>query len=219
LETKRFQNLFQELRRRRVFRVAIGYIAAVWLIAAGGADLFSAFGVPAWGLRLFVLLGILGLPVVVGLTWMFQVTPGGVVRDQGDESPATTLSELGLDKLSIGLEAAWNDMDGTAHTRKFRSRFRVGRDAHCEIQLNSRKVSRTHAEIYPDEGVWWIRDLGSTNGTYVDGEPVENVPLPADSVVSYAVDGPQIRLKIQTSTDTTQAMPSIRPSKRSSDAA
>jgi pSer/pThr/pTyr-binding forkhead associated (FHA) protein len=150
---------------------------------------------------------------------MFQVTPGGVVRDQGGDSPATTLSDLGLANLSGGLAATWTDMDGTAHKRKFRTRFRVGRDERCEIQLDSRQVSRTHAEIYPDDGVWWVRDLGSTNGTFVDGEPVENVPLPAESVISCAVDGPQINLKIETSVDTTQAMPSIRPDKKHSDAA
>jgi len=216
LQTNRFHALWQELRRRRVFRVGIGYIAAVWLIAAGGADLFGAFGVPDWGLRLFVLLGALGLPVVLWLTWMFQMTPAGVVRDHGEDSPATILSHLGVDHLPGGVAAAWKDMDGTAHKRSFRSRFRIGRDSRCEVRLDSRQVSRTHAEIYPDDGVWWIRDLGSTNGTFVDGEAIENAPLPPQALVSCALDGPQITLRIETSVDTTQAMPSIRSGKKRS---
>ena len=34
-------------------------------------------------------------------------------------------------------------------------------------------ASRHHAELAEDDGVWWVRDLGSMNGTYVNGERIE----------------------------------------------
>lgn len=44
----------------------------------------------------------------------------------------------------------------------------VGRSSEA-LPLRDGTVSRRHAELTPDEGVWWIRDLGSQNGTYVNG--------------------------------------------------
>jgi two-component system, NtrC family, sensor kinase len=44
----------------------------------------------------------------------------------------------------------------------------VGRSSEA-LPLRDGTVSRRHAELTPDEGEWWIRDLGSQNGTYVNG--------------------------------------------------
>ena len=49
---------------------------------------------------------------------------------------------------------------------------RGGQDQACDILLAERQVSRRHAEIYLDQGRYLIRDLGSKNGTYVNGQPV-----------------------------------------------
>lgn len=48
----------------------------------------------------------------------------------------------------------------------------IGRHGSCEFVLRKEEVSRRHAEIYFEGGVFRIRDLGSTNGTYVDGSRV-----------------------------------------------
>ncbi len=50
----------------------------------------------------------------------------------------------------------------------------VGRDPDCEIILNSETVSRRHAEVDVSDGIVSVRDLGSRNGTYVDGERVSS---------------------------------------------
>jgi len=49
---------------------------------------------------------------------------------------------------------------------------RLGRDSHCEVHLEDSEASRTHAEIEFVEGEYVLRDLGSSNGTFVNGNRV-----------------------------------------------
>lgn len=63
----------------------------------------------------------------------------------------------------------------------------VGRLAECQIQLNDANVSRRHAAfIRLDEG-WAISDLGSTNGTRLNGQPVERARLADGDVVEIGL--------------------------------
>jgi hypothetical protein len=60
----------------------------------------------------------------------------------------------------------------------------VGRSSACDITVDDPNVSRRHAEIRPEEGAYWIVDLGSTNGVTVNGERVERARLaPEDTVL------------------------------------
>ena len=63
------------------------------------------------------------------------------------------------------------------------SRVGIGRHESNEIQLPSRVVSNFHAEILKEDGALVIRDLGSTNGTRVNGERIDRSPVaPGDSI-------------------------------------
>lgn len=65
---------------------------------------------------------------------------------------------------------------------------RIGRRVELEIQLSDPRVSQLHAEIYPSDGELVLRDLGSTNGTFVNGTRIEGpVPLADGDVVRIAV--------------------------------
>lgn len=61
----------------------------------------------------------------------------------------------------------------------------IGRDNACAICLPSRFVSTHHARIYAQNGVWMIEDLGSTNGTLLNGQPLLTPHLltPGDRIV------------------------------------
>lgn len=50
--------------------------------------------------------------------------------------------------------------------------LRIGRAPDCDLVLDHPSVSRRHAELRREHGAWRVRDLGSKNGTYVDGAPV-----------------------------------------------
>jgi hypothetical protein len=63
------------------------------------------------------------------------------------------------------------------------SRVGIGRHASNDIRLPSRAVSNFHAEILKEDGTLVIRDLGSTNGTRVNGECIDRSPVsPGDSI-------------------------------------
>jgi DNA-binding winged helix-turn-helix (wHTH) protein len=74
-------NLFAELRRRRVFRVATAYAVSGWLIVQIAETTFDPLGVPAWCLKLLMLLVVLGFPPAVALAWAVQITPAGPVLE------------------------------------------------------------------------------------------------------------------------------------------
>ena len=65
----------------------------------------------------------------------------------------------------------------------------VGRANHCTFQLKNRLVSGEHALLTWAEDGWRIRDLGSRNGTFVDGQPVrpgERIRLQAGNELTFA---------------------------------
>ncbi len=61
--------------------------------------------------------------------------------------------------------------------RQFRKRFSIGREDSCELQILSLGISRKHAEVYFEKGRWWIQDLHSANGTFLNGEKINKIPI------------------------------------------
>ncbi len=64
--------------------------------------------------------------------------------------------------------------------------FRIGRDQGLELMLPSGSVSRVHAEVYEAEGSLRLRDRASTNGTFVNGQRIEDAPLREGDVLHFA---------------------------------
>jgi pSer/pThr/pTyr-binding forkhead associated (FHA) protein len=62
----------------------------------------------------------------------------------------------------------------------------VGRHPDCDIQLDSPRVSRWHCCMAEVDGVVWVRDLGSTNGTWIDGHRVSSARLRIGDVLAIA---------------------------------
>jgi membrane-bound lytic murein transglycosylase D len=83
----------------------------------------------------------------------------------------------------------------------FRQPFRIGRDESCEIQVSDRKVSRFHAEIWFTGGDWWVLDLQSLHGIFLDGEKVERAPLKEDAKIELGKDGPVLSLTMGESSE------------------
>ncbi len=60
---------------------------------------------------------------------------------------------------------------------------RIGRSTQCQWSIDGRGVSREHAEIWRDQGVYWIRDLRSRNGVSINGVRRDRAPLSLGDVV------------------------------------
>jgi membrane-bound lytic murein transglycosylase D len=80
--------------------------------------------------------------------------------------------------------------------RLFTEPFTIGRGMQATLHVDSGRVSRIHAEVVFEDGGWVLRDAGSTNGTYFDGERIESVPLEGDMVVRLGREGPTLYLSV-----------------------
>jgi TolB-like protein/Flp pilus assembly protein TadD len=69
---------FEELKRRKVYRVAIAYIVAGWALAQGLSQVLPVFDIPTSGIRVLIVLLLIGFPVALVLAWVFDVTPQGI---------------------------------------------------------------------------------------------------------------------------------------------
>ena len=61
-----------------------------------------------------------------------------------------------------------------------KSEIVIGRDVNADVVINTAEVSRRHARLHLDSGVYIIEDLGSTNGTFINGQRL-NTPIPLRS--------------------------------------
>ena len=53
-------------------------------------------------------------------------------------------------------------------TKKLAGTMQIGRDPSCDIRPEDSYLSQFHAKLYANDGVWYVEDLGSTNGTYLN---------------------------------------------------
>jgi TolB-like protein len=78
-----------ELKRRRVFRVALVYLAAAWVMIEVADTIFPYFDLPAWSVRLVISVVAVGFPFALVFGWVFDVTPTGVHRTPARPSEAS----------------------------------------------------------------------------------------------------------------------------------
>lgn len=99
--------LFREFRERKVCRSVLIYTMVVWLVFQVTDVVAPALNLPEWVSRLVVVLGLLGFPVAATLSWIFNLTPAGLVRENrvshlGSASPRNK-ADLVLDYALISV--------------------------------------------------------------------------------------------------------------------
>jgi hypothetical protein len=106
------------------------------------------------------------------------------IRVTRDEQLST--GTLRVESETAQGRVAWRgvvDIDGTRHTLA-KGRTVIGRGSDADITIPDAGTSRKHVEILWDGERAMVRDLGSTNGTKLDGRPVSEAPLAPDSTVT-----------------------------------
>jgi TolB-like protein len=86
------KKFFAELKRRRVYSVAVAYLVGGWALAQGIAQVLPVFDTPNWVVRLTVLLIVLGFPVALALSWFFDLTRYGIVRTPDLDTRSTDIA-------------------------------------------------------------------------------------------------------------------------------
>jgi hypothetical protein len=79
--------LIAELKRRKVFKAGAAYLVVAWLAVQVASVALPAFEAPAWALRVFILVSLLGFPFALVMAWVFDVAPEGVGMAPGHRDP------------------------------------------------------------------------------------------------------------------------------------
>ena len=79
-------SFFEELKRRNVFRVAIAYLVASWIILQATDVIGEILELPDWGGKLILTMLVVGFFMAIFLAWAFELTPEGVKREKDADS-------------------------------------------------------------------------------------------------------------------------------------
>ena len=182
-------SFFRELKRRRVVRTCVAYILACWLVIQVVEVLSPAFSLDfEFAARVLLAVAIICFPIVCALAWYFQITPRGIVR-------ATSFVERRIlknippinDRRHGGVSAFFQDNKSedpgwiiSAETGPLSGLSYgvtdpvvVGRSLECELAIVTPHVSRRHARFFVEDYQLYVEDLGSSNGTVVNGQKIE----------------------------------------------
>jgi TolB-like protein len=105
------KEFFAELKRRKVYSVAIAYVVGGWALAQGIAQVFPVFDIPNWVVRLIVIVIVLSFPVALLLSWFFDLTRYGIVRtpDRAPEAKIDIVEASNSTEKSIAV-LPFNDL-------------------------------------------------------------------------------------------------------------
>jgi len=93
-------------------------------------------------------------------------------RQKAAPAPAPAPSRSG--RARPPSQVVIHEPDGAkARTMRLAGAVDIGRSERCAIRLDDTYVSQMHARLYGDDGTWYVEDLGSTNGTFVNDRKVE----------------------------------------------
>jgi soluble lytic murein transglycosylase-like protein len=73
----------------------------------------------------------------------------------------------------------------------------LGRARDCDLVFGDAIVSSHHASLTWEDGKWWVQDLKSRNGTYLNGKPVTRTLLPPTARLQLAKNGPVLQLEVE----------------------
>ena len=79
MDPKKF---FGELKRRNVYRAAVAYGVVAWFLTQLTTQVFPFFEIPNSAIRFVVIALVIGFPIAMSLSWLYELTPEGIVRSE-----------------------------------------------------------------------------------------------------------------------------------------
>ena len=150
-----FKKFFAELQRRNVYKVAIAYSVASWLLIQIATQTFPVFDIPNWATRMVVFLLLLGFPVALVLAWAYELTPEGLQRT-GEVDPKESIARSTgrkLDFMIIGVLLAVIAFMGFQHFRPAKSAPNAGIPQKSIVILPFLDLSPTKDQEYFSDGI------------------------------------------------------------------
>ena len=98
----------EELERRNVFRVAVAYVVAAWLVLQVADIVLQGIEAPAWVMKVFMLVLALALPIVLLFAWAYELTPEGLKKEEDVDRTRSITPDTGrkLNLITIGMLVA-----------------------------------------------------------------------------------------------------------------
>src|ERR1700750_2805676 len=179
---------FQELQRRKVYRVAAAYIIAAGFIIQIASAVFPAWELPSWTLRLVVVLLLIGFPIALILAWAYDVTTQGIRATPAASTPAPHRRRNLILLIAIGVivsaaagffllpRASGHNIDKSIAVLPFQNLSDEKENAYFadgvqdDILTNLSKIgdlkviSRTSVMSYRGDGVRTAREIGKALG-------------------------------------------------------
>jgi len=103
-DTKKL-SLFEELKRRNVYRVGLAYVVFTWLALQVIDTLGPIIGLPDWTPKLVLTILAIGFPAVMLFAWAYELTPEGIKREKDVDRTQSITDHTGqrLDRITIGV--------------------------------------------------------------------------------------------------------------------
>jgi TolB-like protein len=94
--------LFEELKRRNVFKVGTAYVVLAWLLAQITDVFLEPFGAPDWVIKTILLVLVAGFPLALLFAWAFEMTPEGIKKERDVDRSQSITHETGQ-KLNLAI--------------------------------------------------------------------------------------------------------------------
>ena len=107
MERSLLRETWKELKRRRVVRAGIAYAVVGWVVLQAAEVTFEPLNLPPWAMTWTVLGVVLGFPVVLVLSWFFDVSKRGITREHGVAGAAGAAFAVAMVLLAVGGVAWW----------------------------------------------------------------------------------------------------------------
>jgi adenylate cyclase len=101
----RVGDFISDLRRRRVFRVTLGYLVVCWMVIEASSLIMPELNLPDWAPRLVLGLAILGLVPTIFLAWVFDLTPEGLRRTERSNTDPAAKPLIRAAGVGVGVTA------------------------------------------------------------------------------------------------------------------
>jgi TolB-like protein/Tfp pilus assembly protein PilF len=94
--------LFEELKRRNVFKVGTAYVVLAWILAQITDVFLEPFGAPGWVIKTILLVLMAGFPMALFFAWAFEMTPEGIKKEKDVDRTQSITHETGQ-KLNLAI--------------------------------------------------------------------------------------------------------------------
>jgi hypothetical protein len=206
---KPFRDIVTELMRRKVVRVVGIYFAFYIAFLVTGKELLELLmpEIQEGDLKWPAIIGAVLIPVIAVISWRYDIVPPQLVRDPQDvalKNPALGWAAARHDAKNAGyILLTWAGENDRASEKRFFQPVSIGREHGNDVELPDARVSRFHAVIWAENGNWQIRDLDSSNGTFIENSRVAGTaPLPQNCELRFHPNGPTVYVTVTKSPET-----------------